>query len=374
MHWNVINCTIAFFIFIVAAFAETNRLPFDLPEAESELIAGYHSEYSAMKFSMFFIAEYANMMTASALMATLFFGGWDIPFTLWDNVAPHTLLKTLLTLGVLLARRSCSSSSSSSGSAGRCRASATTSSCRSAGSSCCRRRSAYIVVVAGATLGARCAGIHADSIGSSPSVMLVAERRAVVHPLRRPRPRAADQSRVFAPRQRESGQASRARYDACALRARTSDRGSRLMAIGVKVLERPIEETSYVRATLKGMALTLKHLLDPEKVTIQYPEEKDGDLAALARHASHAHDGRRQGEVRRLRSLSDGLSGELHQARAGRGRARATAIRSCSRSTSSAASSAATARKSARKRRFTSAGTTRTLSTAAKGSSTTSSG
>ena len=97
--WNVLNLTIAFFIFLVAAFAETNRLPFDLPEAESELIAGYHSEYSAMKFSLFFIAEYANMVTASALMATLFFGGWDIPFTLWDNVAPHTGLKTFLTLG-----------------------------------------------------------------------------------------------------------------------------------------------------------------------------------------------------------------------------------------------------------------------------------
>jgi len=97
--WNVINVTVAFFIFLVAAFAETNRLPFDLPEAESELIAGYHSEYSAMKFSLFFIAEYCNMITASALMATLFFGGWDIPFTLWDNLAPHTGLKTLLTLG-----------------------------------------------------------------------------------------------------------------------------------------------------------------------------------------------------------------------------------------------------------------------------------
>src|SRR4051812_42617886 len=97
--WNVLNLTIAFFIFMVAAFAETNRLPFDLPEAESELIAGYHSEYSAMKFSLFFIAEYCNMVTVSALMATLFFGGWDIPFTLWDNVAPHTGLKTFLTLG-----------------------------------------------------------------------------------------------------------------------------------------------------------------------------------------------------------------------------------------------------------------------------------
>jgi NADH-quinone oxidoreductase subunit H len=100
LHWNVISTTVAFFIFMVAAFAETNRLPFDLPEAESELVAGYHSEYSAMKFSMFFIAEYSNMMTASALMATLFFGGWDIPFTTWDNVAPHTFLKTLVTFGM----------------------------------------------------------------------------------------------------------------------------------------------------------------------------------------------------------------------------------------------------------------------------------
>ncbi len=95
--WNFFGLTIAFFIFLVAAFAETNRLPFDLPEAESELIAGYHTEYSAMKFSMFFIAEYSNMVTASALIATLFFGGWDIPFTLWDNQAPWTIWKTLAT-------------------------------------------------------------------------------------------------------------------------------------------------------------------------------------------------------------------------------------------------------------------------------------
>ena len=102
--WNILNLTIAFFIFLVAAFAETNRLPFDLPEAESELVAGYHSEYSAMKFSLFFIAEYANMITASALMSTLFFGGWDVPFTLWDNLAPHTGLKTLVTLGFFAAK------------------------------------------------------------------------------------------------------------------------------------------------------------------------------------------------------------------------------------------------------------------------------
>jgi NADH-quinone oxidoreductase subunit H len=102
--WNVANLTVAWFIFLVAAFAETNRLPFDLPEAESELVAGYHTEYSAMKFSLFFIAEYANMTTASALMATLFFGGWDIPFTLWDNTPPWTGLKTILTLVVFAAK------------------------------------------------------------------------------------------------------------------------------------------------------------------------------------------------------------------------------------------------------------------------------
>jgi NADH-quinone oxidoreductase subunit H len=95
--WNAFGLTIAFFIFVVAAFAETNRLPFDLPEAESELIAGYHTEYSAMKFSMFPLSEYANMVTASGLMVTLFFGGWDVPFTLWDNAAPWSVWKTLAT-------------------------------------------------------------------------------------------------------------------------------------------------------------------------------------------------------------------------------------------------------------------------------------
>jgi NADH-quinone oxidoreductase subunit H len=83
--WYVMPLFLSFFLFLVAGFAETNRLPFDLPEAESELIAGYHTEYSAMKFSMFFIAEYANVVTVSAMVATLFFGGWDIPFTHWDE-------------------------------------------------------------------------------------------------------------------------------------------------------------------------------------------------------------------------------------------------------------------------------------------------
>jgi NADH-quinone oxidoreductase subunit H len=95
--WNVFLLSIAFFVFLVAAFAETNRLPFDLPEAESELVAGYHTEYSGMGFAMFFIAEYSAMITASALITTLFFGGWDIPLTSWDNVAPWSGLKTLAT-------------------------------------------------------------------------------------------------------------------------------------------------------------------------------------------------------------------------------------------------------------------------------------
>ena len=97
--WNVFPLSLGFFIFLVASFAETNRLPFDLPEAESELIAGYHAEYSAMKFSMFYIAEYSNMVTASALMTSLFFGGWDVPLTSWDSTPPWTLLKTAVTFG-----------------------------------------------------------------------------------------------------------------------------------------------------------------------------------------------------------------------------------------------------------------------------------
>lgn len=79
-HWNVLLTPIGFITFVVASFAETNRLPFDLPEAEPELVGGYHTEYSGMKFGSFFLAEYANMITSSALIVTLFLGGWQFPY------------------------------------------------------------------------------------------------------------------------------------------------------------------------------------------------------------------------------------------------------------------------------------------------------
>jgi NADH-quinone oxidoreductase subunit H len=94
--WYVLPLFLSFFVFLIAGFAETNRLPFDLPEAESELIAGYHTEYSAMKFSFFFIAEYANVVTVCAMVTTLFFGGWDIPGR-WDEQGG--VLQTLATGG-----------------------------------------------------------------------------------------------------------------------------------------------------------------------------------------------------------------------------------------------------------------------------------
>ena len=78
--WNAIVQPIGFITFLVSAFAETNRLPFDLPEAEPELVGGYHTEYSSMKFAAFFLAEYANMLIASTLIVTLYLGGWQIPY------------------------------------------------------------------------------------------------------------------------------------------------------------------------------------------------------------------------------------------------------------------------------------------------------
>ncbi|HET7711725.1 MAG TPA: complex I subunit 1 family protein, partial [Thermoanaerobaculia bacterium] len=92
--WNVFSPAmwLAFIVFVVAAFAETNRLPFDFAEAEAELVAGYHTEYSSMKFALFFMAEYMAMATISAVVTTLFLGGWDIPY--WNE--PATFLGFLL--------------------------------------------------------------------------------------------------------------------------------------------------------------------------------------------------------------------------------------------------------------------------------------
>ena len=78
--WNIFLQPLGFILFTTAMFAETNRAPFDLPEAEPELVGGFHTEYSGMKFGMFFLAEYANIIAASALITILFFGGWHVPF------------------------------------------------------------------------------------------------------------------------------------------------------------------------------------------------------------------------------------------------------------------------------------------------------
>jgi len=86
--WNVLTQPLGFAIFLIAAFAETNRLPFDLPEAETELVGGYHTEYSGMRFSMFFMAEYANMITVSALAVTLYLGGYHVPGLHYLGLSP----------------------------------------------------------------------------------------------------------------------------------------------------------------------------------------------------------------------------------------------------------------------------------------------
>ena len=95
---------IAFFVFFISSIAEVNRTPFDLPEAESEIVAGFHTEYSGMRFALFFIAEYANMFAVCAIAATLFLGGWEGILPGYDFLGgmPGFVLKTLFLVFVMM--------------------------------------------------------------------------------------------------------------------------------------------------------------------------------------------------------------------------------------------------------------------------------
>jgi NADH-quinone oxidoreductase subunit H len=97
--WGIIASPIGFLIFLVSAFAETNRLPFDLPESEQELVGGFHTEYSGMKFGMFFLGEYVHVITVSFLTVILFFGGWDFPLLSQEQTG---LLSAVAKLTVIL--------------------------------------------------------------------------------------------------------------------------------------------------------------------------------------------------------------------------------------------------------------------------------
>lgn len=101
-NWGIFLQPIAFITFVVAAFAETNRTPFDLAEGEAEIVAGYHTEYSSMKFALFFMAEYANMVVASIVIATLFLGGYQVPFFSTETLRQYPQY-TLTAILILLA-------------------------------------------------------------------------------------------------------------------------------------------------------------------------------------------------------------------------------------------------------------------------------
>jgi NADH-quinone oxidoreductase subunit H len=101
--WLIATQPLSFLIFFVSALAETNRTPFDLPEAEQELVGGYHTEYSSMKFAMFFLGEYAAMFVQAALLATLFFGGWSLPFAPF-NAPAKELWVGAAQIGIFLAK------------------------------------------------------------------------------------------------------------------------------------------------------------------------------------------------------------------------------------------------------------------------------
>jgi len=105
--WFVIPQLLGFLIYLIAAIAECNRLPFDIPEAESELVAGFHVEYSGMRFAIFFLAEYANMFTVSAIATALFLGGWHgplLPGWLWFLLKTYFIIFVMMWLRWTLAR------------------------------------------------------------------------------------------------------------------------------------------------------------------------------------------------------------------------------------------------------------------------------
>jgi len=104
MNWNIFYQPLGFIIFLVCSFAETNRTPFDLPECETELVGGYHTEYSGFKMGAFMFAEYLNMFLASAVMSTLYFGGYNYPGMDWVNSMLGPLFGPLIGMGVLLVK------------------------------------------------------------------------------------------------------------------------------------------------------------------------------------------------------------------------------------------------------------------------------
>ena len=368
--WYVWMLLPSFLIYLFCMVGETNRLPFDLPEGEGELVGGYHTEYSSLRFTLMYLAEYVNMLTVSALATTLFLGGWRAP---WPMSAVVRRQQRLVADHLVPDQGRAVRCSASSGCAGRCRGSATTSSWRSAGRSSSRSRIVWLLLIA--TVRAWRYDTHNTAVYAVGGVVLAiiiviavswdiaAERRASRAAEAESAALEAEPEPGGTPRRRPGGRMTYPvppldlpHYHGVGVTGAASPAGPaprqpRWLARVTPTAPRRSPVLDFLNP-VKGFGVTF-HEMFRKVDTVAVPGGEAADRAAFPRPSPAQPLARRPGEVHRLRAVRLGLPRrrDLRRGRRQHPRSatpRASGTGTSTRSTTCAASSAACASRRAR--------------------------